>query len=869
MKSFHLTRLLVLLVLLALAVVAFAAPPQTINYQGYLKNTAGTPVNAATTLTFSIYSSTSGAGPVWSEQKSVNVSNGIYSTRLGTITPLTLGFGRQLYLGVRVESDPEMRPLQPLASVPSAYRAALADSVPNSSIGTSAISDNSITSAKIADASVTAAKLDTAYVKLSGDTMTGSLNISSGNLALPATSGTGGIIYSGGSPFIHGFGTYNFFAGSGSGNLTMAGSYNTATGAGALAADTTGSFNAASGLAALMGNTKGDRNTASGAQALKSNTEGNRNTALGFLAGDTLTTANANTTGSDNTFIGAFSGPGTTTQLTNATAIGANALVSASNSMVLGGTGVNVGIGTTAPAERLEVVGTVKAANFSGDGAGLSNVPVGLHSHSATDITNGTMADARLSANIDLLNAVQTVSGAKTFSAPLTSTVINGTAPLQVASTTLVPNLNADMLDGQHAAAFQNKYGKVAVVAQSGGDYTNPITAMTGLASWCGTPSSNNPCLLKIMPGRYTVTSAVVMQPYVDIEGSGEKVTKITAALISATNPPSVATVMGANNAALRFLTVENTGTGISTAAILNTSASPSVIHVTATASGGASVNYGFFNNNSSAPKMTNVTATASGGTIDAAGVYNTGSSSPMMTNVTATASGATNTYGVHNDASSSPTMTNVTANASGGINLTNGVYNSTSSPTMMSVTATASGGTSVNNGVYNTTSSPTMMSVTATASGGTNAYGVRNADSSSPTMTNVIATASGGSNVNNGVYNQNTSSPMMTNIIVTALGVGSVGVNNSSSSPTMTNVTASASGASSVGVSSSFSGTVKINNSVIKGTLGTISNFSGVTTRVGNTKLDGGAAISNPGGTLTCAGVYDENYIFYASTCP
>ncbi len=60
-----------------------------------------------------------------------------------------------------------------------------------------------------------------------------------------------------------------------------------------------------------------------------------------------------NTTGSNNTAIGAFadvSGPG----LTNATAIGANATVSQSNSLILGNN-ANVGIGTTAPSASLQV----------------------------------------------------------------------------------------------------------------------------------------------------------------------------------------------------------------------------------------------------------------------------------------------------------------------------------------------------------------------------------------------------------------------------------------------------------------------------------------------------------------------------------
>lgn len=53
--------------------------------------------------------------------------------------------------------------------------------------------------------------------------------------------------------------------------------------------------------------------------------------------------------------------------LTNATAIGANASVTQSNALVLGGTGsnaVNVGIGTTAPAYTLDVKGS--GGSFTG-----------------------------------------------------------------------------------------------------------------------------------------------------------------------------------------------------------------------------------------------------------------------------------------------------------------------------------------------------------------------------------------------------------------------------------------------------------------------------------------------------------------------
>jgi hypothetical protein len=100
--------------------------PHMINYQGKLTTAAGGCLNDTVEMAFSIYPDTLGSAADWSEtQTEVVVKEGIFNVLLGAVDtiPSAVFDGNIKYLGVQVESDPEMRPLKPIVSVAYAYRA--------------------------------------------------------------------------------------------------------------------------------------------------------------------------------------------------------------------------------------------------------------------------------------------------------------------------------------------------------------------------------------------------------------------------------------------------------------------------------------------------------------------------------------------------------------------------------------------------------------------------------------------------------------------------------------------------------------------------------------------------------------------------
>lgn len=212
-------------------------------------------------------------------------------------------------------------------------------------------------------------------------------------------------------------GSYNSFFGTAAGNANAAGNRNSFFGNGAGQLNTA-SFNSFFGNASGNGNVSGAENSFFGNQSGIANTDGSRNSFFGADSGfrNTLGYANSffgygsgssTTTGYENTFVGYNAGAqnrggqgnsfigyetgsrsdgavrntligfradskGLFNPVTNGTAIGAFAFVERDNSIVLGAVSglnganfdTNVGIGTTAPANRLHVVGD---ASFIGN----------------------------------------------------------------------------------------------------------------------------------------------------------------------------------------------------------------------------------------------------------------------------------------------------------------------------------------------------------------------------------------------------------------------------------------------------------------------------------------------------------------------
>lgn len=154
---------------------------------------------------------------------------------------------------------------------------------------------------------------------------------------------------------------------------------------------------------------------------------------------------------------------------------------------------------------------------------------------------------------------------------------------------------------------------KTAFVAQQGGDFTSPVAAMSALATWCGAPSASNPCSVKIAPGVYDVGEAqLILHPHVDIEGSGENVTRIRGS-----NTEAVVKGAFASNMEIRFLTLESYGTGMAVWTLTDSPNGPTLSHATIISTGtGLLASFASSPGASAMLKDVNITTTGAGAAV-------------------------------------------------------------------------------------------------------------------------------------------------------------------------------------------------------------------------------------------------------------
>lgn len=134
MQTLHNTFLyLALSLLLAAGLFAHAADaavPEGINYQGYLTDAAGSPIDAPVTVTFAAYNVDIGGVPLWNQTESLTVEQGLFQVQLANPTnPFPAGlFDGPVYIGMFVAGE-ELLPRRPLTTTAYSYKASDADTL--------------------------------------------------------------------------------------------------------------------------------------------------------------------------------------------------------------------------------------------------------------------------------------------------------------------------------------------------------------------------------------------------------------------------------------------------------------------------------------------------------------------------------------------------------------------------------------------------------------------------------------------------------------------------------------------------------------------------------------------------------------------
>ena len=167
--------------------------------------------------------------------------------------------------------------------------------------------------------------------------------------------------------------------------------------------------------------------------------------------------------------------------------------------------------------------GQVLASNGSGGFTWTSPASGDITSITAGDGLTGdaTSGDASLAVQVDdstleISNDSLSLKDAGVSAAKLAGAPGNGTSGQVLSSN------GSGGFSWTTASSSSSTTGRMATVAESGGDYTTIIAAMGALSTWCGTPSATNLCQIVLAPGVYTIESTNTLKQYVSLTGAIE-----------------------------------------------------------------------------------------------------------------------------------------------------------------------------------------------------------------------------------------------------------------------------------------------------------------------------------------------------------
>nr|MBU1328343.1 hypothetical protein [Candidatus Omnitrophota bacterium] len=133
MRKFRIT-LFIMIGILCLAALTYAAIPRVINYQGRLTDKDDNPLTGNFLVTFRFYDIEKEGQPIWEEGHILNIKNGLFNVLMGSVKPLEIDFNKNLWLGMEVASDGEMTPRIKLASSVYALNAKSIDMINSSQL---------------------------------------------------------------------------------------------------------------------------------------------------------------------------------------------------------------------------------------------------------------------------------------------------------------------------------------------------------------------------------------------------------------------------------------------------------------------------------------------------------------------------------------------------------------------------------------------------------------------------------------------------------------------------------------------------------------------------------------------------------------